>query len=108
MYRYEGAARVTMCINREQMLTTELVCYRDVNIRGVVNDTTRHAQKRDVRVVNDTTRHAQKRDVRVTSIMIILILPASFLITYDRHQNSHITMVTCHLGFAIFVSVQVL
>lgn len=34
------------------MLTTDLAYYRDVNIRGVVNDTTVPAQKRDVCVIS--------------------------------------------------------
>jgi len=34
------------------MATTELTHYRNVNIRGMVNDTTAHAQKHDVHVTS--------------------------------------------------------
>jgi len=34
------------------MLTAELVHYRNVNIRGVVNNTTAHAEKCDIRMTS--------------------------------------------------------
>ena len=38
--------------NHEEILTTELTYYGNINIRGVVNDSTAHAQKYDVRVIS--------------------------------------------------------
>ena len=52
--------------NHKQILTTELTYYRNINIRGIVNDTTAHAQKHDVRVTSILLS-----DVHATSCIII-------------------------------------
>ena len=52
--------------NHEQILTTELAYYGNINIRGVVNDTTAHAQKYDVHVTSILLS-----DVHATSCIII-------------------------------------
>ena len=54
------------------MLTTELTYYGNVDVRGVVNDTTAHAQKHDIRVTSVLLSYIKILVVWVISVVWVM------------------------------------